>query len=283
MGLESDEREGRTMKYIMMCLTAAVLCFGIGAVLTMLLRKKSRHPYSWGKSVALSAVFGLLAMGLTSVGYLSIYYHADKDIPTLVSQNPQVQVQEIKGGYYIDGPGEDTAMVFYPGAKVDEQAYIPLMVRLAQEGMDCFIAKVPFHMAMFGSNRAGQFMEKYDYDTWITAGHSMGGIIAASYAAGHPDQISAVVLLASYPTSTIPESVRLCSLYGSNDRCLGMEAYEKARTLWSENSMEKCIEGGNHAQFGNYGPQKGDGPAEISAEKQQQITAEFIADCLLEK
>ena len=38
------------------------------------------------------------------------------------------------------------------------------------------------------------------------------------------------------------------------------------------------IQGGNHAQFGNYGPQKGDAPATISAEEQQARTVEAVAE-----
>ena len=40
------------------------------------------------------------------------------------------------------------------------------------------------------------------------------------------------------------------------------------------------IQGGNHAQFGNYGPQKGDLPATITAEKQQEQTALAIGEFL---
>ena len=43
---------------------------------------------------------------------------------------------------------------------------------------------------------------------------------------------------------------------------------------------EYAIEGGNHAQFGNYGEQKGDGAALISAEEQQQQAVQFILDCV---
>ena len=43
---------------------------------------------------------------------------------------------------------------------------------------------------------------------------------------------------------------------------------------YTENIVE--IEGGNHAQFGNYGPQKGDLTAAISAEEQQAQTVATI-------
>lgn len=44
-----------------------------------------------------------------------------------------------------------------------------------------------------------------------------------------------------------------------------------------------CIPGGNHAQFGNYGVQKGDGTASISAEEQQVQTALAISNMVTAK
>ena len=269
------------MKYILLCVAAAAVCFGLGAAPTLFIKKKSARTLSRGKSIGMSAAFGVAVLVLVSAGYLSIYYRADDAAVACAAGISPVRVQQIDGGYYFDGPGADTALVFYPGAKVDTLAYAPLMTELAGRGIDCFLAEVPFHMAMFGSDRAGQFIGNYDYDTWVTAGHSMGGLIAADYAAKHPDQVSAVVLLGAYPTSKIPDGIRLCSVYGNNDLCLEREVYEKARALWPEDSTETCIDGGNHAQFGNYGAQKGDGIPTISAEEQQRMTAEIICESVL--
>jgi hypothetical protein len=38
------------------------------------------------------------------------------------------------------------------------------------------------------------------------------------------------------------------------------------------------IDGGNHAQYGAYGPQAGDGAATISREEQQQQTTTAISE-----
>ena len=38
------------------------------------------------------------------------------------------------------------------------------------------------------------------------------------------------------------------------------------------------IAGGNHAQFGSYGKQNGDGNASVSAEDQQRQTAELVTE-----
>ena len=50
---------------------------------------------------------------------------------------------------------------------------------------------------------------------------------------------------------------------------------------YTENVVE--IEGGNHAQFGNYGPQKGDLPATISAEEQQAQAVDAITDFIAQR
>ena len=44
-----------------------------------------------------------------------------------------------------------------------------------------------------------------------------------------------------------------------------------------------AIEGGNHAQFGHYGKQKGDPDATISREQQQKITTDAIDQFLVNR
>ncbi len=43
-------------------------------------------------------------------------------------------------------------------------------------------------------------------------------------------------------------------------------------------AREHVIEGGNHAQFGSYGPQQGDGEPLVSAEEQVEETVTAIAE-----
>ena len=49
--------------------------------------------------------------------------------------------------------------------------------------------------------------------------------------------------------------------------------YEAAKAKCPKQTREFIIEGGNHAQFGAYGAQKGDGVANISNSEQWAITA----------
>ena len=61
---------------------------------------------------------------------------------------------------------------------------------------------------------------------------------------------------------------------------LGMAIYagDYYRANLPESTIEVVIDGGNHAQFGSYGTQKGDGEAAVTREAQQA----FALQCLLE-
>ena len=64
----------------------------------------------------------------------------------------------------------------------------------------------------------------------------------------------------------------MISLYGSEDGVLNREKYADDRKNLPDNTREIIIAGGNHAGFGNYGPQRGDGQAAIRAQEQIAIT-----------
>ena len=66
-------------------------------------------------------------------------------------------------------------------------------------------------------------------------------------------------------------------VYGSEDGVLNREKYEADRTNLPQDTTETIIDGGCHAGFGSYGAQKGDGTPIISAEEQQQQTADALA------
>ena len=105
----------------------------------------------------------------------------------------------------------------------------------------------------------------------------MGGAMAASYAADHLDMLRGVVLLSAYPTDSLKEEeFSVLSIYGSEDKVLNMEKVKEGREYMPSDYIEICIDGGNHAQFGNYGIQGGDGKALIPAEEQQEQTVEAI-------
>ena len=93
---------------------------------------KKRTKIIIAVSVAVIAVLGI-ASGI----YASNYYHA-VGVEAYMASSGGVTVTQIDEGYWFDGPSEDKALIFYPGAKVEETAYAPMMKSLAEQGVDCF-------------------------------------------------------------------------------------------------------------------------------------------------
>jgi len=233
------------------------------------------------KKIALILISLILLIALSAVFYIRDTYRSDASIKNYLSGSGQTAVSETEDGLYVDGPGKEDAIIFYPGAKVEYTAYLPLFYGLAEQGIDCFLIKMPCNLAFLGQNKAERIMEAYEYKRWYLSGHSLGGAMAAAWAAGHPKRLDGLILLAAYPTSNLTEdSLSVLSVYGSEDRVLNMEKLEKGKSFMPEDYTELCIEGGNHAGFGNYGKQKGDGEARIESGEQQRQTAEAIAQMI---
>ncbi len=139
--------------------------------------------------------------------------------------------------------------------------------------------KMPCNLAVLDMNAADSIPERFSEVTdWYIGGHSLGGAMAASYAAKHTDELDGLVLLAAYSTADLTDSgLRVYAAYGSEDGVLNREKYEADRINLPQDTTETVIDGGCHAGFGSYGAQKGDGAPVISAEEQQQQTADALA------
>lgn len=210
-------------------------------------------------------------LGVIIIWYASDSYAADPAVSEYLSGTETVSVSETGCGLFFDGPGNDSALIFYPGGKVDYTAYSPLMAKIAEEGTDCFLCEMPYDLAVFGINRAAEVMKAYSYEKWYIGGHSLGGAMASVFAGGR-DDISGLILLGAYPTSQ-PNCPSLL-VYGSLDGVVDREKLEFG--LSCENASGVEIPGGNHAWFGSYGSQTGDNQAEISHEEQWSITADAV-------
>ncbi len=237
-------------------------------------KNQRHHQKTWVILAVIAALF------LTAGIYFGTYYHADETAQAAMQSDDEVTITKIpEGGYLFDGPGEGTAMIFYPGAKVETIAYAPLLHQIAAEGCDVFLLEMPFHMAFFAVNKADQIRKDYEETSWYMAGHSLGAAMAAQYSASHLDEYDGLILLAGYPTEDLhAENFRLLSIYGSEDGHQAM--LQKNPQYDPEDTTIVVLEGGNHAQFGNYGIQSGDGIASISREEQQKQTSEAIREFL---
>ena len=214
-----------------------------------------------------------------SIWYLTDYSHADASVNAYLNGTDNVSVEKIDNGLFLDGPGNESALIFYPGAKIEYTAYLPLFTELANDGVDCFIVEMPFNLAFFGLDSADSIVSNsnFTYDKWYISGHSLGGVVASYYVKNHSTDYDGLILLASYPAEDL-NNVSVLSIYGSNDKVFNKETYDKSKGLMDYNLTEYVINGGNHAQFASYGNQAGDGVATISSENQRKQTEKEILE-----
>ena len=177
-----------------------------------------------------------------------------------------------------------TGLIFYPGGRVDPRSYAPIAMDIAQRGYLVVIVPMPFNLAVFGAGEASRIIETYpDINHWVIAGHSLGGSMAARYSLQNPEQIKGLVLWAAYPAAgddLTNYDIDSASIFGSNDGLVGEQDIQNAREQLPSGNFFQMIEGGNHAQFGWYGDQPGDYPAEISRQEQQEMIVETTLQIL---
>ena len=204
--------------------------------------------------------------------YASDYYRADEVANAVMQSEVVTQVED---NLIILSPATpvDTVMIFYPGAKVEYFAYLPILEKIKQSaGITCILVKMPFNMAIFDPAAADDIIDRFpDIKNWYIAGHSMGGAMASDYASKNQDKVKGLILLGAYIYGDYPEETAL-TIYGSFNTSVA------EKIDYTENIV--VIEGGNHAQFGNYGKQKGDVDATISREEQQNIAVEAVKEFL---
>ncbi|NWF70640.1 MAG: alpha/beta hydrolase [Chloroflexi bacterium] len=176
-----------------------------------------------------------------------------------------------------EGQEVTMGLIFYPGGRVDPRAYAPFARDIARAGFLVVIVPMPLNLALLDVEAARAVMLAYlDIDYWALGGHSLGGIAAAQFTAQNPRLVDGLVLWASFPQGSEALAARndlvTVSIYGSNDTLTTLTNIEASRALLPPDSVFVVIEGGNHAQFGWYGVQAGDGVASISPEEQQRQT-----------
>jgi hypothetical protein len=226
----------------------------------------------------------LIAITLGFLGWASFPLGPENAALASLQSDDSVTVQTSSDWITFRPAASDpvSGFIFYPGGRVDYRSYAPLLKPLAERGYLVVLVRMPLSLAVFSPNKAeiviGSFPE---IQNWAIGGHSLGGAMAANFCYNHPGVIDGLVLWASYPAdsnSLANQSLKVLSIYGSEDG--GLDGIEASAPLLPADTIWYRIEGGNHAQFGDYGPQPGDGIATINPEEQQNqimsTTQEFL-------
>lgn len=171
-----------------------------------------------------------------------------------------------------------TGFIFYPGGHVDYRSYAPLARAIAEKGYLVVIVPMPLSLAVLNASAAQTVIDAYPQIThWAVGGHSLGGSMAANFAKRNPGQVQGLLLYASYPASSDDLSasgLAVASIYGTLDGLATGNKIDASRPLLPADTRFVALQGGNHAQFGDYGLQSGDGQAQMTRAEQQRLAVE---------
>jgi hypothetical protein len=215
---------------------------------------------------------GIVLLVVTLIGAAGIaWYLNDTEKPSAAAQVAYDQATLQTSTIAAFTTPSSIGLIFYPGGKVEAPAYARLMKDLQSSGINAFLVTMPFNLAVFDADKAQDVIDRNpQITTWILAGHSLGGAMAFDEFSKHPEVYAGLVLLAAYPLSPTDREVLIIA--ATNDDVLDREKLDGFDVQW--------IEGGNHAQFGDYGDQAGDGIATISEAQQRQQTVALILQYL---
>lgn len=174
----------------------------------------------------------------------------------------------------------DKGLILYTGARVDPEAYANVARGVAEGGVLVVVVKHPLNYPILGVSAAEDVIQAHpDITSWYIGGHSLGGAMAAEFAQSN-QRIAGLVLMGAFPGDSANLSLRNLGtlvIYGSEDGLATPdEVEEKAASRLPDSAEFHEIVGGNHAQFGSYGSQDGDGLASITAADQQGSTITAI-------
>lgn len=239
------------------------------------MKRSNKKTLIWISSIAITIIL-IVSVFLV---YVSDYYPADTgSIETFIENKDVNKTVLYDGAVSYQATNSTVGFIFYPGGKVESSAYEPLMYELAFKGVTCILLEMPFNLAVFNVNAASKAMEYFqEIESWYIGGHSLGGSMAASYLGNNAEKFDGLVLLGSYCTNDLSnKGIDVLSIYGSEDKVMNKEKYDKYKVNLPLDFTEQIIEGGCHAYFGMYGFQEGDGMPTISVEEQISLTANYI-------
>ena len=229
-------------------------------------------------------VIVLVAVGAFLIWANTGVMQAEAGSLAAVRANPAVAIQDSGSAIVMTPTGDPSGvgLVFIPGAKVDPNAYLwKLSEAVEEDGLTVVITKPILNLAFFDQRALSTFTDQADgVSTWFTGGHSLGGVRACQYAA-QPD-VRGLMLFGSYCANDLSaSSLEVLSLSGSNDGLSTPEKIRDSAHLLPQRTNFVEISGGNHARFGDYGRQPGDGTATISSAEVRRIITENITGLLV--
>jgi pimeloyl-ACP methyl ester carboxylesterase len=171
----------------------------------------------------------------------------ESDAKVTVTQDDWI-VFEPAGGKATKG------LIFYPGGEVDERGYAQPLHHVASAGYLVVMVPMPFQLAVYAIDSAADVVAAYpEIDTWAIAGHSLGGSMAAYYAADHPDSIDGLLLWDAYAANDMTASKQAVRMiHRADENGEPPPGYAPHLPNHPQQTDYVPLVGGSHLNFGNF-------------------------------
>ena len=215
----------------------------------------------------------------------------EADAVAAVEADPNVSVDRTPVGTAVrDGPvtASTVGLVYYPGGRVSHESYVPTaaeIVSASDRDVLVVVVDMPLNLAVLAPDRADRVRERYpEAGGWAVGGHSLGGAMACRHAAGNAEAYDALVLHAAYCDRDVSETgLDVLSVRGGADGVIDVERERASRSNLPADARVVELDGVNHAGFGAYGPQPGDGPASLSPDASREAVGNATGTWLSER
>ncbi len=223
----------------------------------------------------------LASLLVTVVGFLTwfhIVFAAQREATLEVFRDDRLQVTEVLGSIVmepIEG-ASTTGILYVPGARVNPYSYLYPLSEVAASGTTVVIMDPLMNMALFDTRSLDELaLAAPNISDWVLSGHSLGGVRACVLA--DDPAVIGLVLMGSYCAMDISSlEIPVLQVLASNDGLIDPAAVTVSSSLVPDSTRVITLEGANHASFGTYGPQPGDGIATLTrSEVRDALTAVF--------
>jgi dienelactone hydrolase len=208
----------------------------------------------------------------------------DRTAALEVWRNDAVTVTETDVSFVLEPvtAGRADGLVFVPGARVDPFAYARVLSGVVERsGVTVVITKPTLNLAFFDSRPLSDFTAAAPrVDEWSVGGHSLGGVKACAMAAGDDSvPVSGLVLFGSYCADDVSASdLDVLSVSATNDGLSTPADIESNADLLPADATFVVLPGANHADFGDYGAQPGDGRSTVTRDLVRSAITDALAD-----
>ena len=224
----------------------------------------------------------LTALMVTLVSFLA-WFHvvlpADRDATLEVFRDERV-VFSTHNDTVVLAPAtaqSTRGLLYFPGAKVDPYSYLYPFLEVAAGGVTVVIVEPALNMALFDTRDFATLTGSHPaIQDWAIAGHSLGGVRACMLA--NDPQVHTLLLFASFCAEDLTTAnLEVIQVLGDADGLIDEVTRLEAQSLLPVGRyLTITIPGANHASFGTYGPQPGDGESSLTDAQMQEITTEVM-------